>query len=177
MDKIEEVILVNANDQEIGTREKLQAHLAGELHRAFSIFLFNDQDELLLQKRASSKYHSGGLWTNTCCSHPRPGEELSAAVNRRLQEEMGIACEMTPAFQFIYRAELDKNLIEHEYDHVYVGTFNGVPDINNNEVEDWKYIDFASLEKDMYEHPEHYTEWFKIAITIFKEKSIKHFQS
>ncbi|MEZ4799498.1 MAG: isopentenyl-diphosphate Delta-isomerase [Flavobacteriales bacterium] len=174
---IEEVILVNENDQEIGTMEKMQAHISGDLHRAFSIFLFNDNDELLLQKRASSKYHSGGLWTNTCCSHPRPGESLKDAVNRRLQEEMGISCDMSPAFQFIYKASLDQGLIEHEFDHVYIGTYNGKPDINVDEVEDWKYVDLIWIENDILQNPGQYTEWFKIAIKTFKEKSIKSFQS
>lgn len=159
---MEYVILVDENDQELGQMEKMEAHEKALLHRAFSIFLFNDQNELLLQQRAHSKYHSGGLWTNTCCSHPRAGETVLEAANRRLTEEMGIAAEMKPAFHFIYRAELDNNLTEHELDHVVIGTFNGTPDINPEEVAAWKYVSMKEIEADMKANPENYTAWFRI---------------
>jgi isopentenyl-diphosphate delta-isomerase len=159
---MEYVILVDENDQEIGQMEKMEAHEKGLLHRAFSIFLFNDQNELLLQQRAHSKYHSGGLWTNTCCSHPRAGESVLKASDRRLVEEMGIAAKMQPKFHFIYRAELDNELTEHELDHVVFGKFNGEPNINPDEVAAWKYVSMKEIEKDMEVNPEKYTAWFRI---------------
>lgn len=161
---MEHVILVDKNDREIGTMEKMEAHKKGALHRAFSILLFDDKGKMLIQKRAGDKYHSSGLWTNTCCSHPLPGESLERATRRRLKEEMGI--ELQPVFShaFIYRAELDQNLIEHEFDHVFVGIFSGTPQVNEKEVEDWKYVDVQWLKRDMEEHPENYTEWFKLIV-------------
>jgi len=159
---MEYVILVDENDQEIGQMEKMEAHEKALLHRAFSIFLFNDKNELLLQQRAHSKYHSGGLWTNTCCSHPRAGETVLEAANRRLMEEMGIEAEMQPEFSFIYRAELDNDLTEYELDHVVLGTFNGEPVINPEEVAAWKYVSMKEIEADMKANPEHYTAWFRI---------------
>lgn len=163
---MEQVILVDENDREIGLMEKMEAHEKGLLHRAFSVFLFNEKNELLLQKRASSKYHSGGLWTNTCCSHPRQNESITEAGSRRLMEEMGIVAEATPEFSFIYKAELDNGLTEHELDHVLIGTFNGIPKINTEEVEDWKFVSMEFIEKDLKIHPEKYTAWFLI---IFEE--------
>ncbi|MCR9174301.1 MAG: isopentenyl-diphosphate Delta-isomerase [bacterium] len=159
---MEYVILVDENDQEVGQMEKMEAHEKGLLHRAFSIFLFNDNNELLLQQRAHSKYHSGGLWTNTCCSHPRAGESVLDASNRRLMEEMGIQAKMKEQFSFIYRAELDNDLTEHELDHVVFGSFNGEPSINPEEVAAWKYVSMKEIEADMKKHPENYTEWFRI---------------
>ena len=159
---MEYVILVDENDQEIGQMEKMEAHEKALLHRAFSIFLFNDKNELLLQQRAHSKYHSGGLWTNTCCSHPRAGETVLEAANRRLMEEMGIEAEMQPEFSFIYRAELDNDLTEYELDHVVLGTFNGEPVINPEEVAAWKYVSRKEIEADMKANPENYTAWFRI---------------
>jgi isopentenyl-diphosphate Delta-isomerase len=161
---MEHVILVDSNDKQIGTMEKMEAHRKGVLHRAFSVLLFDQSGRILIQKRAKAKYHSSGLWTNTCCSHPLPGESLKVATRRRLKEEMGI--DLQPAFShsFIYKAELDKDLIEHEFDHVFVGTFTGTPQINKKEVEDWKYVDLSWLKKDMERHPESYTEWFKLII-------------
>ena len=138
---MENVILVDQEDQEIGVMEKMEAHEKGLLHRAFSIFLFNDEQELLIHQRALHKYHSGGLWTNTCCSHPRPGESIEAAAHRRLEEEMGIECEMEKMFSFIYKAPLDNMLTEHELDHGLIGYFSGTPSINKEEVADWKFID------------------------------------
>lgn len=159
---MEYVILVDENDQELGLMEKIEAHEKGLLHRAFSIFLFNDKNELLLQKRAHSKYHSGGLWTNTCCSHPRSEESILDASHRRLMEEMGIKSEMKEAFSFIYRAEFDNGLSEHELDHVVIGTFSGEPIVNSKEVADWKYMPMNELEADMKSRPEKYTAWFRI---------------
>lgn len=159
---MEYVILVDENDQEIGQMEKMEAHEKALLHRAFSIFLFNDKNELLLQQRAHSKYHSGGLWTNTCCSHPRAGETVLEAANRRLMEEMGIEAEMQSEFSFIYRAELDNDLTEYELDHVVLGTFNGEPVINPEEVAAWKYVSMKEIEADMKANPENYTAWFRI---------------
>ena len=163
---MEYVILVDEKDQEIGRMEKMEAHKKGLLHRAFSIFLFNDKNELLLQQRALSKYHSGGLWTNTCCSHPRTGETILQASERRLMEEMGITAQMKPEFSFIYRAELDNNLTEHELDHVVIGSFSGTPKINPEEVEAWKYLAMRDIQQEIEEFPEKYTAWFKV---IFDE--------
>lgn len=159
---MEYVILVDENDQEIGLMEKMEAHKKGLLHRAFSIFLFNENNELLLHQRALSKYHSGGLWTNTCCSHPRQGETVIEAANRRLIEEMGIEAEMNPEFSFIYKATLDNELTEHELDHVVLGTFSGKPKINHEEVAAWKYVSMTEIKADMKLHPDKYTEWFRI---------------
>jgi isopentenyl-diphosphate Delta-isomerase len=162
---MEEVIIVNRNDEAVGKMEKMEAHVKGELHRAFSVVIFNSKGELLLQKRASTKYHSAGLWTNTCCSHPRPGEPLENAIHRRLQQEMGIDTELMFSHKFIYRTKLEKDLIEHEYDHVYTGTTDEQPSINLNEVEDWKYAEPAWLRDDMRKNPHAYTHWFKLIMS------------
>lgn len=159
---MEEIILVDEFDNEIGTMEKMEAHRKGLLHRAFSVLLFNSRGELLLQKRAKNKYHSGGLWTNTCCSHPLPQESIQEAARRRLNEEMGIDLLPTFAFKFIYKTDLDKKLIEHEYDHVYVGIYDGTPAINKDEVEEWKFMNLNSLRQDIMRSPESYTSWFKL---------------
>jgi len=159
----ERVILVDSLDNAIGELEKMEAHEKALLHRAFSVFVFNDNDELLLQQRALTKYHSPGLWTNTCCSHPRPGEATHTAANRRLLEEMGFDCEVEKIFDFIYKAELDKGLTEHEFDHVFVGRYNESPVINLDEVESWKWMDMDAIADDMQLHPEKYTIWFRIA--------------
>ena len=159
---MEQVILVDKHDNEIGVAEKMQAHREGLMHRAFSVFLFNDAGELLLQQRAFHKYHSGGLWTNTCCSHPRPIEETLEAANRRLQEEMGIAdCKLTKAFDFIYFAELNDDLKENEFDHVFIGRWNGIPIVNTEEVADYKWIAPSKLLADVAVNPKAYTYWFK----------------
>lgn len=142
--------------------EKMEAHYKGVLHRAFSVILLNSKGELLLQKRAAGKYHSAGLWTNTCCSHPRPGEDNIDAAKRRLQEEMGIDCDLTEAFSFTYKADLGEGLFEHEFDHVFTGSFSGKPDINPEEVADWLYMAPEMIALDLKEHPEEYTYWFKI---------------
>jgi len=158
---MEHVILVDENDRETGTIEKMEAHRQGLLHRAFSVLLFNSNGEVLLQKRSSRKYHSAGLWTNTCCSHPRPGESIADAARRRLQEEMGIDASPEFAYSFIYKTELENGLIEHELDHVYIGSYEGKPHVNNQEVEDWKYESIDWLKKDIVSNPDHYTFWFK----------------
>lgn len=158
---MEQVILVNELDQEIGAMEKMEAHRRGVLHRAFSVLLFNSSGEILLQKRAQSKYHSGGLWTNTCCSHPRPGEKMADAIQRKLMQEMGIEASPSYSHKFIYKTPL-KDLVENEMDHVYVGQFDGEPVINQEEVEDWKFIRPADLSQDISLHPETYTHWFKL---------------
>lgn len=159
---MEQVILVDEDDRPLGLLEKMEAHRQGKLHRAFSIVLFNSRGELLLQKRASAKYHSGGLWTNTCCSHPQPGETMSQATRRKLKQEMGIDLQPEFAYTFLYKVALDNDLWEHELDHVYTGIYDGTPDINPDEVEDWKFIDLADLRHDMATHPDRYTHWFKI---------------
>ncbi len=158
----EEVILVDENDHFVGVSEKLEAHLQGKLHRAFSIFIFSSNKEILLQKRASNKYHSSGLWSNTCCGHPRPGETLQNAVIRRLNEEMGFTCKLVELFSFIYEVKLEKNLIEHEYDHVFVGSYDGIPYPNSNEVEDWKWVPVETLSNHINNYPIEYTHWFKL---------------
>ena len=161
---MEKVILVNEKDEIIGEMEKMEAHQKGVLHRAFSVFIFNDKNEMLLQKRASSKYHSGGLWSNTCCSHPRIGETEVAAGERRLQEELGFSVALTNVFSFIYKAELDNELTEHELDHVLIGEYNAAPALNLEEVEDWKYVSLDWLASDLTTHHDAYTIWFR---TIF----------
>lgn len=161
---MEHVILVDAEDNERGTMDKMEAHRKGVLHRAFSILLFDPSGRILLQKRSTNKYHSSGLWTNACCSHPLPGEGLEFATRRRLGEEMGIDIQPTYSHTFIYKAQLDKDLIEHELDHVFVGIFNGEPRINRSEVEDWKWVDLAWLREDMVKNPQIYTVWFKLIV-------------
>jgi len=161
---MEEIILVDEQDNAIGTMEKMEAHRKGVLHRAFSVVLFNSNGELLLQKRANNKYHSGGQWTNTCCSHPIPGETISDAAQRRLRHEMGINLKPEFAFKFIYRTPLDKSLIEHELDHVFIGTFDGTPVINKDEVSDWKFMSLSELKNDMERSPEIYTVWFRLIV-------------
>ena len=165
---MEYVVLVDENDHEIGTMEKQAAHVTPHLHRAFSIFLFNSKGELLMQQRALSKYHSPGLWTNTCCSHPRDGETLTEATSRRLMEEMGMTCEMHEVYTFIYKAPVGQGLTEHEFDHVWIGRSDETPQINREEVESWKYMSLDDLKVDIQLHPELYTEWFKIT---FEEMS------
>ena len=145
----EKVILVDKNDNQVGLMPKLEAHEKGVLHRAFSIFIFNSKYELLLQKRSSSKYHSGGLWTNTCCSHPREGEDILDAANRRLDEEMGIKTSLRKVYDFIYKAELDNQLTEHEFDHVFYGVCDNDPILNKDEAEDFKWVDMEKLNNDI----------------------------
>lgn len=167
---MEFVVLVDENDVVQGTMEKMEAHEKGLLHRAFSVFIFNKKGEMLLQQRAFSKYHSGGLWTNACCSHPREGESYSDAAHRRLMEEMGFDCELDEAFHFIYKKELDKGLTEHELDHVFIGEYEGEIDFNKDEVNTYQYISKEALLEDLKVHPENYTEWFKICLNEVLEK-------
>jgi len=159
----EMVVLVDLQDRELGVEEKIKAHRDGKLHRAFSVFVFNEKGEILLQQRALHKYHSGGLWTNACCSHPRPGEGIAQAAARRLQEEMGFACQLRPAFQFIYKAELDGGLIEHELDHVFIGRYNGAVRPNASEVADFRWHDVQTVKNDLKQSLGKYTVWFTLA--------------
>jgi isopentenyl-diphosphate Delta-isomerase len=159
----EKVILVDEFDNAIGEMEKMEAHEKAELHRAFSVFVFNEDNQLMLQQRALSKYHSPGLWTNTCCSHPRPGEEVLQAGHRRLQEEMGFDCDLQKIFDFVYKARFDHGLTEHEFDHVLVGRYTDSPVINSEEVAAWKWMSMKSIAEEMKTHPEKYTIWFRIA--------------
>lgn len=163
----EKVILVNERDEQIGLMPKLEAHEKAQLHRAFSIFILNSKNEVMLQQRASQKYHSPLLWTNTCCSHQREGESNIQAGNRRLMEEMGFSTELKELFHFIYKAPFDNGLTEHELDHVMVGYFDGEPEINPEEVENWKWMDIDAIKDDMQIHPEKYTVWFKIIFDEF----------
>ena len=163
----DKVILVDKNDNQVGLMPKLEAHEKGVLHRAFSIFIFNSKYELLLQKRASSKYHSGGLWTNTCCSHPREGEDTLDAANRRLDEEMGMKTSLRKVYDFIYKAELDNQLTEHEFDHVFYGVCDNDPILNKDEAEDFKWVDMETLNNDIMKNEDNYTVWFKIAFEYF----------
>ena len=164
------VILVNEQDESIGTMEKLRAHEKGALHRAFSVFIFfrtKQGLELLLQRRHADKYHCGGLWTNTCCSHPHPGEKLETAAHRRLIEEMGLTISVKHAGQFIYRAEFENGLVEHELDHVFVGyTEEKNIQVNRNEVDAYRWVFIADLEKDLSENPKQFTPWLKPALEI-----------
>jgi len=163
----EKVILVDKNDNQVGLMPKLEAHKKGVLHRAFSIFIFNSKYELLLQKRASAKYHSGGLWTNTCCSHPRENEDIFDAANRRLDEEMGIKTSLRKVYDFIYKAELDNQLTEHEFDHVFYGVYDNDPILNKDEADDFKWVDMETLNNDIIKNEDNYTVWFKIAFEYF----------
>jgi isopentenyl-diphosphate delta-isomerase len=157
------VVLVNEHDQEIGTMEKMEAHRKALLHRAFSVFIFNDRGEMLLQRRAMKKYHSGGLWTNACCSHPRPGEQTGDAAKRRLREELGFVTTLKPAFSFTYKAPFDNGLTEHEFDHVLTGRYNGGIKPNPDEVDDYCYKTMDEIRGDLANHPHKYTAWFLIA--------------
>ena len=157
------VILVDHDDRETGVMEKIQAHREALLHRAFSVFVFNSKGELMLQQRALGKYHSPGLWTNTCCSHPRPGEDTENAAHRRLEEEMGFDCTLTKIFHFTYKAPFDNNLTEHEVDHVFVGFSDTLPVINPDEVESYRFATLDDISVEMAENPELFTVWFQIA--------------
>ena len=160
----EDVILVDENDNEIGTIEKIEAHEKSLLHRAFSVFVFNSKSQVLLQKRSESKYHSSGLWTNTCCGHPRPGELVMDAALRRLNEEMGFKCPIAHQFSFIYKTPFENGLTEYELDHVFFGRYEDFPEPNPLEASDWKYMDFEMVKSDAIKQPEQYTTWFKICL-------------
>lgn len=159
-----DVILVDEQDNPLGTMGKMEVHEKALLHRAFSIFVFNEKAELLLQKRALNKYHSAGLWTNTCCSHPKPGEDTAAAAQKRLQEEMGFTTPLQKAFSFLYKAPFDNGLTEHEFDHVYIGSFSGLIQPDPNEVSDYCYLPVSEINAKVQSHPQQFTEWFKIAL-------------
>ena len=164
--KEENLILVDDNDNQIGTMAKMEVHRKGLLHRAFSVFIINKKNELLLQQRAFSKYHSPGLWTNTCCSHQNEGETSIEAAKRRLNQEMGMSTSLEFLFSFIYKAEFQNGLIEHEYDHVIIGRSNQEPKVDKNEVESWKWVSVDLILKDLEVNQDKYTVWFKI---IFKQ--------
>lgn len=163
----EHVILVNEKDEPIGLMPKMQAHEEALLHRAFSVFILNDKNEVMLQQRAANKYHSPLLWTNTCCSHQRSGETNIQAGIRRLHEEMGFSVTLKELFSFIYKAPFDNGLTEHEFDHVLIGYYNENPQINKDEVESWKWMPIEAIKEDMQQNPEVYTEWFKIIFDQF----------
>lgn len=160
---LQEVILVDKEDNEIGVMEKMDAHRNPNLHRAFSIFIFNDKQELLLQQRAWGKYHSGGLWTNSCCSHPMPGEKTLNAANRRLREELGFETTLKKIFDFTYLAAFSNGLMEHEFDHVYIGNYNGIIKADEDEIADYCYKSIDKIKIEIATNPGIYTEWFKIA--------------
>lgn len=166
----EKVVLVNEQDEAIGIEEKTRAHLLGALHRAFSVFVVNADGQLLLQKRALTKYHSRGLWSNTCCGHPRPNESIEHASRRRLREEMGFDSHLSELFDFVYRADLEDGLIENEYDHVLVGWFEGDPKPDPTEIAEWKWVGLETLSADIKDHPESYTYWFRISFDRFLQE-------
>lgn len=165
--KEENVILVDENDKQIGTMPKMEAHEKALLHRAFSVFIMNEKGETMLQQRAVDKYHSPLLWTNTCCSHQRVGESNTEAGKRRLQEEMGFVAELDELISFIYKTPFDNGLTEHEFDHVMIGSYDGTPKINPDEVADWKWMKPEAVRMDIERHPEKYTAWFKIIFEKF----------
>jgi isopentenyl-diphosphate delta-isomerase len=160
----EQIILVDKNDKQIGIGEKMAVHRKGQLHQAFSVFVFNKQGELMIQQRAKNKYHCPGLWANTCCSHPRLNEPTDQAAHRRLKEEMGFDCPLKEVGQFIYKTKFDNGLYEHEYNHVFVGQFNSQPKINPEEVADWKWVKMEKLKKDIKVNAKKYTYWFRVAL-------------
>ena len=166
---MEEVVLINPEDEVLGSMEKMQAHENGLLHRAFSVFLFNEKGEMLLQKRAATKYHSPNQWTNAVCSHPRINETYEAGAKRRLAEELGIVVDIEEKFHFIYKAKVGENLWEHELDHVFTGLYSGKFNLNPEEVSEVRYILMEDLEAEMLSNPEYFTEWFKIILKEYKE--------
>ena len=172
---MEKVILVDKQDNEIGTEEKMKAHSnGGQLHRAISVFLFNDKGETLLQQRASTKYHSKAKWANTCCSHPRPGEANEAAAERRLVEEMGIKAKLEERFVFPYRAEVGSGLTEQEYDHIFFGRYNGEPKPNKDEVQGWRWVSVKEFSRWVKERPEDFAAWVVLMADRFVEEAKKY---
>jgi len=165
-----DVIIVDKDDRIICNEEKIKAHKEGMLHRAFSIFIFNSKKELLLQKRGLKKYHSGGKWSNTCCSHPEQEENIKEQAEERLKKEMGISTELKEIFSFVYKTKVDNNLTEHEYDHVFLGYYNNDPKPDKNEVDNWKWMDIEKLEQDIKNNPDKYTPWLKICLDKVIEK-------
>jgi len=166
---MENVVLVDPDDNVLGLMEKLQAHKKGLLHRAFSVFIFNCNGEMLLQQRSASKYHSPSKWTNACCSHPRENESYKDAANRRIYEELGIKCPLKKKFHFIYKVKVEENLWEHELDYVFIGKYDGIYQINKDEVKNTRFISIEKLNIEIAQNPEIFTEWFKI---IWKEYNI-----
>jgi len=171
---MEQVILVNEQDEVLGVMEKMEAHEKALLHRAFSVFVFNSSNQLLLQKRALTKYHSAGLWTNTCCSHPRPGELTEAAALRRLQEEMGFTTNLSEAFSFTYRTAFANGLTEHEFDHVLIGIYEGAIAVNSEEVETYAYRSLEEIASLLEKEPETFTSWFHIAFPKVRDWYLTH---
>ncbi len=167
------VVLVDENDTQIGTMEKLLAHTSGKLHRAISVFIFNTKGDMLLQQRADGKYHSANLWSNACCSHPRPDEPVPDAAARRLYEEMGMVCELKENFSFIYKAAFANGLTEYEFDHVFTGVSDEIPKPNIEEVGAWAYLSKSDLTNDIHHHPGKYTEWFKICVAKYQANLFK----
>jgi isopentenyl-diphosphate Delta-isomerase len=163
----EYVVLVDERDNELGVMEKMEAHQKGVLHRAFSVFIFNDEGKMLLQRRALNKYHSEGLWTNACCSHPRPNEAPMEAANRRLMEEMGMRATLALKTSFIYKTEFDNDLTEHELDYIFIGRSNQEPKINPEEVHEYKWLNVSSIHEQIQKQPNDFTSWFKIAMEKF----------
>lgn len=166
------VVLIDDKDRAIGSAPKGQAHACGQLHRALSVFVLDSRGSMLLQRRSLTKYHSSGLWSNACCSHPRPGEEVAAAAHRRLTEEMGFDCQLAPAFAFTYRATLDHGIVEHERDHVFIGRFDGSPTPNTAEVAEWRWATVQALRDDVASHPERYTAWFRLALAELESRGL-----
>jgi len=164
-----DLILVDENDSPIGTMEKMEVHQKALLHRAFSIFIFNGKGDMLLHQRAANKYHSAGLWTNACCSHPREGQETIEAAEKRLQQEMGFTVPLKKAFEFTYKAALDNGLTEHEYDHVFIGYYDGAIQPDEDEVKDFCFVSMDEIKASIQSHPQKYTEWFKIAFPKVEE--------
>ncbi|MEJ7737977.1 MAG: isopentenyl-diphosphate Delta-isomerase [Chitinophagaceae bacterium] len=161
-----EVVLVNERDEEIGTMEKMAAHRYAHLHRAFSVFIFNSRGEMLLQQRSREKYHSGGLWTNACCSHPLPGEDILEAAGRRLMEEMGFKTRLKKIFHFTYKSEFDNGLTEYEFDHVFTGVYEGMIRPDRSELQNYRYLDLESINAGLEDDPGAYTAWFHIAFPL-----------
>lgn len=170
MNEREEVILVDETDQPLGRMEKMEAHRRAVLHRAFSVFIFNSSGEMLLQQRAPEKYHSAGLWTNACCSHPRPGEDTRDAAGRRLFEELGFRTDLEKVFSFTYRSEFENGLTEHEFDHVFVGKYDLQPNPDRKEVSDYRYQSMQDIETALMARPGEFTSWFRLAFPLVKEK-------
>jgi isopentenyl-diphosphate delta-isomerase len=168
----EVVILVDEHDREAGVAGKLAVHTSGSLHRAFSVFVFNEGNEMLIQRRAHTKYHSPGLWSNACCGHPRPGESVLESAERRLWEEMGFVIPLRERFSFLYRADLGSGLIEYEYDHVLLGCFSGVPEPSADEVSEWRWVGLKTLTADIASVPSRYAIWFRIALVQMEARNL-----
>jgi isopentenyl-diphosphate delta-isomerase len=165
----QDLILVNELDEPVGVMEKMEVHKKGLLHRAFSIFIFNDRGEMLLQQRALQKYHSAGLWTNACCSHPRPGEDTKDAAIRRLKEELGFTTGLKKIFDFTYRTEFGNGLTEFEFDHVFIGSYEGIVHPDKNEIDDYCFMDLDKIGDDLGSHPGKYTAWFHLAFPLVRK--------